>query len=112
VSWQTVEDFAIVVGPSVATMSAASLCDIWAVGRQIIVGDLLNFTAHLQAGSLGDFEPHGDVNGDHVVTVADLLAVIADWGDCAPTPAKCPGDVNFNATVNVANLLMVINHWG
>lgn len=55
----------------------------------------------------------GDVNGDGVRNVDDLLAVINDWGPC-PAGA-CPGDVaplNGNGVVNVDDLLMVINNWG
>ena len=79
-SWDQVEEFNSVIGPSVAGISASNLCDMWAVGRQIVVGDLLNFSAHLQAGTIGSFTPTADVNGDGAVNVLDLLAVITQWG--------------------------------
>ncbi|MCI0364596.1 MAG: FG-GAP-like repeat-containing protein [Phycisphaerales bacterium] len=50
-----------------------------------------------------------DVTADGSVNVADLLAVISDWGSC---PAPCASDVNNDATVNVADLLLVIGNWG
>ncbi len=53
----------------------------------------------------------GDVNHDHQVNVADLLAVITHWGlcaDCDADPTPCGGD----GVVNVADLLEVISHWG
>lgn len=53
----------------------------------------------------------GDVNGDGVVNVGDLLAVIATWGPC-PVGLACPGDLNDDDQVNVQDLLMVINDWG
>lgn len=52
----------------------------------------------------------GDVNGDGLVNVGDLLAVINAWGACSPSN-PCPADLNADAVVNVLDLLLVINHW-
>lgn len=52
-----------------------------------------------------------DTNGDQVVNVDDLLAVINGWGPCPPTPG-CPGDITADGNVNVDDLLAVINAWG
>jgi len=55
----------------------------------------------------------GDINGDHVVGVTDLLAVINNWGPCPPPcPPYCPADVNHDCVVGVGDLLAVISHWG
>lgn len=54
----------------------------------------------------------GDTNGDGVVNVADLLAVISAWGPCPAPPASCPADMNGDGVVNVADLLIVITNWG
>jgi hypothetical protein len=54
----------------------------------------------------------GDVNGDSIVGVADLLAVISAWGTCGAPPAFCAADFNHDGIVGVADLLMVISHWG
>jgi hypothetical protein len=48
-----------------------------------------------------------DVNGDDVVNVLDLLAVIAAWGN----PGG-PEDVNGDGIVDVLDLLAVIAAWG
>ena len=48
-----------------------------------------------------------DVNGDDVVNVLDLLAVIAAWG-----AGGGPEDVNNDGTVDVLDLLAVIAAWG
>ena len=53
----------------------------------------------------------GDINGDNVVNLDDLLAVIAGWGPCPALPAACPADVDANGVVNVDDLLAVISHW-
>ena len=55
----------------------------------------------------------GDINGDGVVNVVDLLALINSWGSCsAPCPPHCPADIaGADCQVNVLDLLMVINNW-
>ncbi len=50
-----------------------------------------------------------DTNGDGVINVTDLLAVIGAWGACPP---PCPPDVNNDGNVNVTDLLAVISAWG
>ncbi|MCI0676992.1 MAG: dockerin type I domain-containing protein [Phycisphaerales bacterium] len=54
----------------------------------------------------------GDVNGDGVVNITDLLAVIAGWGACPTPPDPCPGDVDNDGDVDIADLLSVISNWG
>lgn len=52
-------------------------------------------------------------NGDGLVNVNDLLAVISGWGPCpAPCPPHCGADVTDDCTVNVNDLLAVISAWG
>ena len=50
----------------------------------------------------------GDVDGDGVVGVLDVLAVLADWGPCPP---DCPADVNGDGAVNVLDVLAVLAAW-
>ena len=50
----------------------------------------------------------GDINGDFIVNVADVLAVIADWGSTANVPA----DVNNDGVVDVLDLLHIVAAWG
>jgi len=56
-------------------------------------------------------------NGDNIVNVQDLLAVIAAWGACA-NPNACPADIAPAGTpvgddiVNVQDLLAMIAAWG
>jgi subtilisin family serine protease len=49
----------------------------------------------------------GDVNGDGVVGVNDLLEVIDQWGNAGGS-----GDVNGDGTVGINDLLAVIDAWG
>ena len=50
----------------------------------------------------------GDIDGNAMVDVLDLLAVIAVWGDCS----GCAADINADGTVDVLDLLAVIAAWG
>ncbi len=50
----------------------------------------------------------GDVNGDGVVNVNDLLALISAWGPCS---GDCPADINGDGTVNVQDLLELLSLW-
>jgi hypothetical protein len=50
----------------------------------------------------------GDVNGDGIVDVLDMLAVIAAWGPCG----SCPEDIDGDWAVTVKDLLIVIANWG
>jgi len=53
----------------------------------------------------GGTECPADLNGDGVVNVTDLLAVIDGWGGA-------DGDVDGDGTTGVADLLAVIDGWG
>ena len=59
--------------------------------------------------ALEDLHP-GDANGDGVVDVNDLLAVITTWGPCPS--ACCAADFDVNGTIDVNDLLTVIVNWG
>ena len=50
----------------------------------------------------------GDLNGDGLVDVIDLLIVVADWGNCNGT---CDSDLNNDGTVDVLDLLVLIANW-
>ncbi len=54
----------------------------------------------------GDSIPE-DINGDGVVDVGDLLAVVGSWGPCK----VCPEDINGDGMVDVVDLLAVISAW-
>jgi predicted outer membrane repeat protein len=54
----------------------------------------------------------GDLTGDGVVNIDDLLALIAAWGPCPPPPEQCEADVVADGSVNIDDLLLVISHWG
>ena len=49
----------------------------------------------------------GDINGDSIVDVTDLLEVVGAWGNTGG-----PADVNGDGIVNVADVLAVVEVWG
>ena len=49
----------------------------------------------------------GDVNGDGLANVSDILAIMDAWGTCD----GCPADLNNDGIVNVSDLLIVIANW-
>jgi hypothetical protein len=53
--------------------------------------------------------PIGDLNGDGVVDVLDLLILLAAWGDCGD---ECPADLNGDGVVDVSDLLILLSNWG
>ncbi|MHC5024790.1 MAG: hypothetical protein ACYTGG_12950, partial [Planctomycetota bacterium] len=50
----------------------------------------------------------GDVNGDGVVDILDLLALLGDWGPCPP---PCPSDIDGNGVVDIVDLLGLLANW-
>ncbi len=73
-----------------------------------MIGGAFELTGGFWAGASGLPECIGDLNGDDIVNVTDLLALIAAWGACP----GCPADLNGDNTVNVTDLLALIAAWG
>ncbi len=48
-----------------------------------------------------------DVDGDGIVGITDLLAILAAWGPCN----ACPADVDGDGTVGITDLLAVLAAW-
>jgi hypothetical protein len=53
----------------------------------------------------------GDLNGDVVVNVSDLLILLSGWGSCNPD-FYCQADLNGDGVVNVSDLLILLSAWG
>ena len=54
----------------------------------------------------------GDLDGDGVVAVDDLVAIILAWGPCPPPPAACVADLDGSQRVDVDDLVRLIEAWG
>lgn len=55
--------------------------------------------------------PLGDINGDGIVDIADLLLTLVSWGPC-PSLDACPADINDDGVVDTIDLLNVLSNWG
>ncbi len=53
----------------------------------------------------------GDLNGDGVVGVADLLILLSLWGECVDC-GDCLADLTGSCTVGVSDLLILLENWG
>ncbi len=57
-----------------------------------------------------------DVDGDMIVAVSDILAIVGNWGTCGDGTYRPVGDIapmpNGDCCVNVIDLLAVIGAWG
>ena len=78
-------------------------------------GPYWQIDANLACRVIGTDQPDDpdcpDTDGDGIVNVNDMLAVLDSWGDC-PADGSCDGDVNRDGVVNVNDTLMVIGRWG
>ncbi len=55
----------------------------------------------------------GDLDGDGMVAISDLLILLAAWGLCEePCPPTCLGDLNGDCTVGISDLLELLANWG
>ena len=56
-------------------------------------------------------ETPGDLDGDGVVGVLDLLILLSNWGPCDDC-GNCPADLDGDCTVGVTDLLILLGNWG
>ncbi len=55
----------------------------------------------------------GDLNGDGVVGILDLLILLTTWGPCdPPCPPACLADIDASCTVDILDLLILLASWG
>ena len=78
--------------------------DLVTIGERIVRGDTSStLDVHRNPSCTGD------VNGDLVVDILDLLEVISQWGACK---GACGPDFNLDGRVDILDLLAVISSWG
>jgi hypothetical protein len=53
----------------------------------------------------------GDVNGDFMVGVADLLIVLSLWGPCDDPCPPCFGDLDGDCQIGIIDFLLVLTYW-
>ncbi|MCH8152311.1 MAG: hypothetical protein IH830_08070 [Planctomycetes bacterium] len=55
--------------------------------------------------------PLGDLDGDGIVGILDLLILLSQWGPCPPKE-QCPADLNGDGSVGILDLLILLANWG
>jgi hypothetical protein len=50
----------------------------------------------------------GDITGDGIIDVSDILALIGSWGSCS---GDCQADLNGDGVVGVSDLLLLLSYW-
>jgi hypothetical protein len=66
---------------------------------------------HLVQVVRGDVEVTADIDGDGVVGVTDLVALVLAWGDCPDLPEPCSADLNGDGSVDVSDLVELLLAW-
>ena len=56
-------------------------------------------------------EVAADINGDGVVSGADLAEILQAWGACPGAPAACLADLNQSGAVDGADLSVFLSYW-
>jgi hypothetical protein len=84
---------------SISTMSRDPDGAAWMLGTTED-GDALALMRHCDGVA--------DLNGDGVVDIDDLFAVLAAWGPCD----GCPEDINNDGVVNIDDVFEVLTNWG
>lgn len=54
----------------------------------------------------------GDIDGDGLIAVSDILVLLGDFGCVIPAEPECPGDANNDGTTNVNDLLVILSSFG
>jgi len=55
----------------------------------------------------------GDLNGDCIVDISDIMMVVAAWGLEEGQPGWDPAlDLDDNGVIDISDIMMVVQHWG
>jgi hypothetical protein len=55
----------------------------------------------------------GDLNGDNVVDISDIMLVVSHWRDAEGDPGYDKGwDLNWDGKVDILDIMLVVRHWG
>jgi len=87
---------------------------VWGSEFGPVLGDGPLFPPQVQGGDVTAMPDitttPGDLDGDDVVGVSDLLILLGAWGAC-DNPDDCPADFDEDGTVGVSDLLTLLGNW-
>ena len=53
----------------------------------------------------------GDLNGDGMANVTDMLLLLESWGPCPDPPVTCPADLDRDGLIGINDLLLLFANW-
>lgn len=82
-------------------------------GEYVLKIDRVDSSSGASVFSIGWLFPEdegvlGDITGDGVIDVSDILALIGNWGPCK---SDCPADLNDDGVVGVSDILLLLSYW-
>ena len=91
----------------------SGISKVWAISN---AGSIAGTGVHQEFGTsairLTPIIPRiGDLDGDGVVDVADLLILLGSWGLCADC-TNCLADLDGTCSVSTTDLLILFSNWG
>ena len=96
--------------PSVSPDSATAYVPTFTAQWPIHDGDPRAVLFAVEIGEEADIP--GDLDGDGVVSIIDLLALLSAWGPCPPPCSQCAADLDDDCTVGITDLLSLLVNWG
>ncbi len=90
---------------------AIAVADMTGDGLDDIVAVLEFHNPPSVAVLINGFTIGGDVDGDGLVGIDDMLAMLALWGPCPDPPAQCVADQDADGVVGITDLLILLANW-
>ncbi|MHC4217434.1 MAG: hypothetical protein ACYSU7_03155 [Planctomycetota bacterium] len=84
---------------------------ILAVGMCTAAALSIGMSSPVMADGVGD-ECVGDIDGDGITGISDLIGLIMSWGPCPDPPDECPADLDDDSMVGCTDLLIMIGDFG
>jgi hypothetical protein len=101
------------IGPGVLDLSFADVTGDGVADLIAPIGSIGPVTSSIAVVSGVAPATPGDIDGDGVVGITDLLGLLAAWGPCpAPCPPSCPADLDDDCQAGITDLLLLLAGWG
>jgi hypothetical protein len=101
-----------IVGDEIRMLADDADVTITSLGQVDLLGNGVGTMTITEEAFTGTDPPkegcEGDANGDDVVDTADLVILLAEWGDCV----GCDADFNGDDVVDTADLVILLAAWG